>query len=101
MNDTEILDWLEQAARRSSTGISFDWIPSVEGEPSGFRFMRRFFIGEPRRTLRSAIEASVAAALQAEHEVSGRRPTLSPAAMTAPLPPVPVMDGTGTGEDIQ
>lgn len=55
MTDTEIVDWLEKQARQSSTGISFDWIPSVEGERSGFRFMRRHFIGEQKETLRSAI----------------------------------------------
>jgi hypothetical protein len=54
-NDAELLDWLEQQARASSTGISFDWIPSVEGESSGFRFMRRHFIGEPAKSLRDAI----------------------------------------------
>lgn len=57
MSDSEILDWLERATRKSRTGISFDWVPSVEGEPSGFRFMRRFVIGEARKTLRSAIAA--------------------------------------------
>lgn len=53
--DTELLDWLEDAARRSPTGISFDWVPSVEGEPTGFRFMRRHFVGVPARTLREAV----------------------------------------------
>ena len=56
--DKDRLDWLEQAARRSRTGISFDYIPSVEGAPSGWRFMRRFFIGEARKSLRSAIDAA-------------------------------------------
>lgn len=50
------LDWLEQQARKSRTGISFDWVPTCEGEPSGFRFMRRHFIGEPAKTLRDAID---------------------------------------------
>jgi hypothetical protein len=54
--DGSRLDWLEAAAKRSRTGISFDWVPSVEGEPSGFRFMRRHFIGEACQTLRSAID---------------------------------------------
>lgn len=58
MKDAECLDWLEQQAKKSPTGISFDWIPSVEGEPSGFRFMRRHFIGEPKQTLREAIKAA-------------------------------------------
>jgi hypothetical protein len=58
MTDTERLDWLENQAKRNPTGISFDWVPSVEGERSGFRFMRRFFIGEARTTLRAAIDAA-------------------------------------------
>jgi hypothetical protein len=56
--DKDRLDWLEEQAKKSHTGISFDWIPSVEGEPSGFRFMRRFFIGEARQTLRAAIDSA-------------------------------------------
>ena len=55
MSADEMLDWLEQQALGSRTGISFDWVPSVEGEPSGYRFMRRHFIGEPAKTLRAAI----------------------------------------------
>lgn len=58
MTDTEIIDWLETAAKRSPTGISFDHIPSVDGEPSGFRFMRKWFISEPHKTLRSAVRAA-------------------------------------------
>jgi hypothetical protein len=61
MTDAERLDWLEHQAKRSPTGISFDWVPSVEGEPSGFRFMRKFFIGEARTDIRRAIDAAVAA----------------------------------------
>jgi len=53
-----MLDWLEKNARTSPTGISFDWIPSVEGESSGFRFMRRHFIGGAKKSLRAAIEAA-------------------------------------------
>lgn len=56
MNDAEMLDWLERTARKSPTGISFDWIPHVEDEPSGFRFMRQHFIGNSAKTLREAIE---------------------------------------------
>lgn len=55
MTDTEMMDWLEKQARKSQTGISFDWVPSVDGEHSGFRFMRRHFIGDQKKTLRSAI----------------------------------------------
>lgn len=59
MNDSELLDWLERAARKSYTGISFDWVPSVEGEPSGFRFMRRHMIGDASKDLRSAIKSAM------------------------------------------
>jgi hypothetical protein len=59
MTDTERLDWLEQQARKSRTGISFDWVPSVDGEASGFRFMRKFFIGEAKTNIRSAIDGAV------------------------------------------
>jgi hypothetical protein len=59
MTDSEMIDWLEKQARKSPTGISFDWIPSVDGEQSGYRFMRRHFIGEQKQTLRSAIQSAV------------------------------------------
>lgn len=62
MTDAERLDWLEQQAKRSQTGISFDWIPACDGERSGFRFMRKFFIGEARRDMRAAIDAAAEAA---------------------------------------
>jgi hypothetical protein len=54
--DKERLDWLESQTKKSPTGISFDWVPSCEGDPSGFRFMRRFFIGSPAHKLREAID---------------------------------------------
>ncbi|MBR8434786.1 hypothetical protein KDW37_28895 [Burkholderia cenocepacia] len=54
-----MLDWLEhQIRKRGMQGISFDWIPSVEGETSGFRYMRRHLIAEPKRSLREAIDAA-------------------------------------------
>jgi hypothetical protein len=67
MTDSERLDWLEQAAKRSRTGISFDWVPKFEDERAGFRFMRRFFIGEPRLDIRSAIDAAVGGEAAAFH----------------------------------
>jgi len=54
-NDSDLLDWLEQQAKNSATGISFDWVPSIDGERSGFRFMRRHFIGDQAVNLRQAI----------------------------------------------
>jgi hypothetical protein len=59
VTDEERLNWLEREARRSRTGISFDWIPPIEDEPRGFRFMRRFFIGAAQNTLRGAIDAAM------------------------------------------
>lgn len=59
ITDSFRIDWLERIVQKSQTGISFDRIPAVEGERSGFRFMRRFFIGEPKRDLRSAIDAAI------------------------------------------
>lgn len=59
--DSELADlrgkfeWLEAEAKKSRTGISFDWVPSMEGEPSGWRFMRQHFIGEAGKSLVSAI----------------------------------------------
>lgn len=58
MNDSERLDWLESQAKKSRTGISFDYVPSVEGEPKGWRFMRRFFVSEQKRSIRDAIDAA-------------------------------------------
>lgn len=52
----EALTFLEEQARRSQTGISFDWVPSFGGQPSGFRFMRRHHVGDPTKTLLGAIE---------------------------------------------
>ena len=62
ITDTERLAFLEHMARKSPSGISFDWIPSVGGEQSGFRFMRRHHIGEPCKTVREAIDRAIEAA---------------------------------------
>lgn len=57
--DAARLRWLEQQARKSRSGISFDWVPPVEGERSGFRFMRRFFVTEQCDTLKAAIDRAM------------------------------------------
>lgn len=57
--DAARLRWLEAQARKSRTGISFDWVPPVEGERSGFRFMRRFFVTEQCDTLKAAIDRAM------------------------------------------
>jgi|GEM_PF-2845112 len=64
----QMLDWLEARTRKSQTGISFDWVPSVEGEPSGFRFMRRHHIGDPHKSLRQAITSEMAGSPVVERE---------------------------------
>jgi hypothetical protein len=59
MTDTQLIDWLEEHAKKSRTGISFDWIRACEGEPSGFRFMRRHHIGDPCPSIRKTIEQAM------------------------------------------
>jgi hypothetical protein len=62
MTADQMLDWLEVQAKKSPTGISFDYVNHVEEGrvlDRGFRFMRRFFIGEPQKTLRDAIKEAV------------------------------------------
>lgn len=51
----EVLAWLESQAKQSRTGISFDWVPACEDEPSGFRFMRHHHIGQPCKSIAEAI----------------------------------------------
>lgn len=58
MTDTEILDWIEEQARKSRTGISFDWCNFVEDGhvvEKGFRFMRQHYLGERGKTIREAV----------------------------------------------
>lgn len=57
--DQERFIWLEQQAMRSPTGISFDYVPSVDGEPSGFRFMSRHFTGPAYPSVEKAIDAAM------------------------------------------
>lgn len=59
MDDAQRMVWLEQQAMKSLTGISFDYVPSTDGEPSGFRFMRRHWIGEPANSIREAIDIAM------------------------------------------
>ncbi len=47
--DTDILNWLEERARKSRTGISVDCLDG------NFRFMRQHFISEPAKSLRDAV----------------------------------------------
>ncbi len=56
MSDQERIDWLEHEALTSATGVSFDWVPVVEGKRSGWRFIRFHFVAEPQSSLRDAID---------------------------------------------
>jgi predicted N-acyltransferase len=60
MTDDERFAWLEQQAKKSQTGISFDWVPAADGEPKGWRFMRRFYVSTPHASIRSAIDHAMA-----------------------------------------
>ena len=59
MTDAELLDWLETEAKNSYTGISIAWMPKWEDQPSGYRFMRHSFIGDPVPTVREAIRLAM------------------------------------------
>ena len=59
--DAERLDWLEKTVKGAYLyGISFDHVPSLEGDPSGYRLMRRGYISEPQKTIRKTIDAAIA-----------------------------------------
>lgn len=60
MTDSERLDWLEKRAKESRTGISFDWVPRVDGERSGWRYMHYHFVSEAQGSIREAIDSAVA-----------------------------------------
>lgn len=57
--DAERLDFLERWAKRSRTGISFDWIPAMDGERSGYRFMTFHNIRDAKGSLRGCIDAEL------------------------------------------
>lgn len=59
ITDSQRIDWLEAQATKSHTGISLDKIPPCEGQPGGFRFMRHHHIGEPRKSVREAIDIHI------------------------------------------
>lgn len=59
ITDAQRLDFLEAWARRSLTGVSLDKVPSVNGEPGGFRFMRCGYVGCARSSLRAALDAEI------------------------------------------
>lgn len=57
--DAQMLEWLQEQAKKSQSGISFDYVDCVESGQvieRGFRFMRRFFIGDAKKDIRAAIQ---------------------------------------------
>jgi len=60
--DGDRFAFLEQQAKKSQTGITFDYVPSIDGKPSGWRFMRRHWISEPHKRLRHAVDTAMQAA---------------------------------------
>jgi len=58
-DDRARLNFLEAQAKKSRTGISIDWVPSVEGERSGFRFMRYHDVQAPHDSVRAAIDSAM------------------------------------------
>lgn len=61
VTDTERIDFIEKIAKRSRTGISFDWVPSDEGEHSGYRMMSSHLIRQSYESLRDSIDAAMQA----------------------------------------
>lgn len=59
LNDRERLDFIERKARESRTGVSFDWVPSVEGDPRGYRMMWRGVLHNQARDIRAAIDEAM------------------------------------------
>lgn len=54
--DTQRLDFLEQQARVSRTGISIDYAQSAEEEQGGYRFMRFHKLYNRKKNIREAID---------------------------------------------
>ena len=57
--DTQRLNFLEQQARVSRTGISLDYAPAMEGEPGGYRFMRYRKLYSRKKNAREAIDEAL------------------------------------------
>lgn len=63
ITDTDIVNWLQQQARKSYTGVSFDF--HKDGNEPRFRYMQRHYSGPERYTLRDA-------AIAAMNELAGK-----------------------------
>ncbi|UTU07903.1 hypothetical protein CcrC1_gp217c [Caulobacter phage C1] len=44
---------------RNYHGVTIDHVPSVDGEPSGFRLLRRHYISEPYKSLERLLRVEV------------------------------------------
>lgn len=59
--DAERLDWLEERCKASRTGVSFVYSKHSEGgyvTEKGYRFMKFNHLGEPKTSIRAAIDAA-------------------------------------------
>lgn len=69
LEDAERLDWLEEQAQTSRTGVSIDYIYDAEDgyvNEKGYRFMRHRFIGPIGKTVRKAIDQARRVEVDAE-----------------------------------
>jgi hypothetical protein len=60
--DAERLDFIEEKAKGSRTGVSFDWCKHVEDgyvTDHGYRMMRVHELGNRFKTLRESIDAAM------------------------------------------
>ena len=55
-SDKERLDFLEKLAKESSTGVSVEWIPSIENHTSGYRLSSCRVIRRVHATIRASID---------------------------------------------
>lgn len=58
--DTERLNFIEERARRSRTGVSFDFARPLEGEAGGIRFMHFRVLYGRKKDIRGAIDEAMA-----------------------------------------
>lgn len=57
ITDIDRLNFLEETARLSRTGVSFDWDGTAA--TSGYRFMSRHNIGQPQVSIRKCIDTAI------------------------------------------
>lgn len=57
LTDIDRLNFLEETARLSRTGISFDW--HNNGSENGYRFIHRHYTGTVHNSIRKAIDTTI------------------------------------------